>query len=265
MKNSDKKVSILIRTIPGNGELLKRCIVSISQQKYRQIEIILVEDGGDSAEEIVRETETRHDIPVSYFPMGKIGRCAAGNLAMEKASGSLLNFLDDDDEFLPNHCSILVDALEKKPDYDAFYTASYISYSDIISKNPLVIEEHKRELFGWWDFEVTALWLANMFPIQAVMFKKELYEKYGGLDEELDKYEDWDMWLRFSLEKDFIFVPEVTSRFRLPYTEHNKNSRREEHEKFMPVLRRKQKQLLATHHSERLRALKLREIVYGGI
>ena len=49
------------------------------------------------------------------------------------------------------------------------------------------------------------------------MFEKKLFDLYGGLDEEVDALEDWDLWVRFSLHTDFIYVEKTTSIYRVPY------------------------------------------------
>lgn len=44
-----------------------------------------------------------------------------------------------------------------------------------------------------------------MFPIQAVMFRRKLYEMYGGMDERFHLLEDWELWIRYSIESEFYF------------------------------------------------------------
>lgn len=65
----------------------------------------------------------------------------------------------------------------------------------------------------------------NLFPIQSVMFSREMFIEYGGFDEELDLLEDWDLWLRYAIHTDFLFVPEVTSVYYTPYRNRKKRLR----------------------------------------
>jgi hypothetical protein len=39
----------------------------------------------------------------------------------------------------------------------------------------------------------------------------------GGLDEDLDVLEDWDLWRRYVSQTDFLFIPKTTSEFRTPF------------------------------------------------
>ena len=65
-----------------------------------------------------------------------------------------------------------------------------------------------------WDYDV--LLDHNFIPIQAILFKRELYEQHGGFDTELDQLEDWNLWLRYGYGNRFIYVPKTTSMFRSP-------------------------------------------------
>jgi hypothetical protein len=53
-------------------------------------------------------------------------------------------------------------------------------------------------------------------PIQAVLFRRELYQAHGGFDPELDQLEDWNLWVRYSLRRDFAMIEKVTSLYRVP-------------------------------------------------
>jgi hypothetical protein len=59
------------------------------------------------------------------------------------------------------------------------------------------------------------LWDHNYLPIQSVVFRRELYAKYGGFDEELENLEDWNLWVRYSQVDDFQMVDRVTSLFTI--------------------------------------------------
>lgn len=56
----------------------------------------------------------------------------------------------------------------------------------------------------------------NPVPIQAVVFRKELYMSCGGLDPELDALEDWDLWMRMACKTQIASVEKATSIFRVP-------------------------------------------------
>ncbi len=220
-------VSIIVRTC-GRPNVLRECLISLRNQTYKNLEVIVVEDGENKSENMIKEEFS--DLNVIYkATIKKQGRCLVGNLGMQLANGKYLNFLDDDDLFFADHVETLVQALLKHPKYKLAYTTSFESKIEVKSREPKYeyIEE-SRVLVHNRPFSRVRLLTMNLFPIQAVMFEKTIFEKYGGLDEELDNLEDWEMWQRFSTENAFLYVPKTTSLYRVPAKAENYKERQEE-------------------------------------
>jgi glycosyltransferase involved in cell wall biosynthesis len=92
---SEKLVSVIITTYYRNDNL-RRAIESVKQQTYDPIEIIVVDDSG---EEYARKIVSDYDI--NYISKdSNEGQIAAWNTGITCAQGSLVQFLDDDDELL---------------------------------------------------------------------------------------------------------------------------------------------------------------------
>lgn len=208
------QVSIIVRTC-GRPAVLRETLISLRNQTYPNIEIVVVEDGQDAARQMIEKEFS--DLNIVYFATGaKVGRSKAGNLAMAKASGLYLNFLDDDDLFYADHVEILVSQLlkEKKK---AAYSFAFETPIEVFSKDPYIysvknyLDTHKQV------FDKIILCHHNYIPIQSIMFEKSLFENYGGLDETLDALEDWDLWVRYSLHTDFVCIKKTTSIYRTPY------------------------------------------------
>lgn len=215
-------VSVLVRTIPGNSGKLAESLASIAGQTYSRIHLVVVEDGGNSAQAQVEDCEKRAVFEkVTYLPLPKGGRCAAGNAALASAEGELICFLDDDDLFYADHLEVLVAAWSEKPQLGAVYGLSYEVKTEVISQNPWVYRDLNHSLIYRQAFSRSLLWHHNYMPIQTVLFQRSLYQKYGGFDPELDNLEDWNLWVRYSMEHDFMMVPKVTSLYRVP-AENNK-------------------------------------------
>lgn len=220
-------VSILVRTC-GRPNVLRETLISLRKQTYKNIEVVIVEDGKNISEEMIKSEFS--DMNIKYEATGeKVGRCNVGNRAMEIATGEYLNFLDDDDLFFADHVETLLRGFEENEDYKLAYTASFETKINVISKEPeykyevkQIVEVHNR------PYSRIRLLTMNMFPIQAVMFKKEIFEKYGGMDEELDNLEDWEMWARYGMENKYLYIPKVTSLYRVPAKQENYKQRQEE-------------------------------------
>ncbi|WP_239231444.1 glycosyltransferase, partial [Comamonas aquatica] len=210
-------VSVLIRTTPDRPGRLNEAIASVLAQTYKKIHLVVVEDGGDTAANILQEISEKNILEkVSYLPLPKGGRCVAGNAALAAAQGELVCFLDDDDLFYADHIEVLVSALQKKPELGAVYAWAYQVQTEVLSQEPWVYKELDHSLIYRQPFNRYLMWHHNYLPIQTVLFKRSLYQENGGFDPELDNLEDWNLWVRYSLRHDFEMVPKVTSLYRVP-------------------------------------------------
>lgn len=148
---------------------------------------------------------------------------------MELATGKYLNFLDDDDLFFADHVETLVRGFEQNKEYKLAYTASFETKIQVSSREPKYEYEIKEiALVHNKPYSRIRLLTMNMFPIQAVMFEKEIFKTYGGMDLELDNLEDWEMWARFAMENKYLYIPKVTSLYRVPAKVQNYKERQEE-------------------------------------
>lgn len=217
MANPSPKVSIIVRTYSGRQELLAEALASIDAQTHRPIEVVVVEDGSVDCEPVVRELERSSDLSVVYRSVPKRGRCYAGDLGLEHATGHYVNFLDDDDQLYPSHVERLVSALELDERAPAAFGRSEVVRTDFRSLRPLDYEERGRWEYRARTFTRWHLWAENQFPIQACLFRRRLHQEHGGFDGRFELLEDWELWARyFSSEEPPVFVDEVTSMFRLP-------------------------------------------------
>lgn len=215
-------VSVLIRTC-GRPHVLRAALNSILEQTYRNLEVVIVEDGDNVSEEMLRRDYAK--LPYLYEATGqKVGRCEVGNRAMELANGKYLNFLDDDDAFFPEHIERLVDAIEHTTERAVYSIAEEHQIIPDEKEYTRSVVKHKMIRYKQ-PFNRLLLYTMNYIPIQSILFEKTLYEELGGLDETLDTLEDWDLWVRYSTVTDFHFVDQITSCYHTPYQRKRKQKR----------------------------------------
>ena len=231
-------VSIIVRTC-GRPEVLRETLMSLRYQTYKNIEIVVVEDGPDCAGKMIKEDFS--DLNILYHAMGKnYGRSKAGNVAMELAHGKYLNFLDDDDLFYAEHVEVLVKTLEESKNR-ASYAFAFETPIEVKSKDPYVYTVYNYLGIHKTRFNKIELCHHNYIPIQCIMFEKSLFEEYGGLDESLDALEDWDLWVRYSLHTDFDCVAKTTSIYRVPKVKEINDKRQKELDDALVIVREKHK------------------------
>ena len=211
---TNKKVSIIVRTC-GRPDVLKEALLSLRKQTYKNFEVVIVEDGKNKSEKMIKKEFK--DLDIKYKATGeKKGRCVVGNEALKMASGDYFNFLDDDDAFYPEHIEVLVEYASKF-DYDIVYDTAFETKIEIVSKTPYIYKVKNISIVHQEKHNKKLLLEKNLFPIQVIMFKKEVYKELGGLDETVDALEDWDLWLKYSQKYKFHYIEDTTSIYRVPY------------------------------------------------
>lgn len=233
--------------MPGREGFLAEALASIAAQTYRPLEVVVVEDGGEQTAATVGAFDRHAGLTVRHQALPKLGRCRTANHALSLARGEFLGFLDDDDLLLPTHVEALVARLQAERGLAGVYGLALEVPTLVHGLTPLAYSERPERASAGIPFSVARLWRFNYLPIQAVLFRRALYERHGGFCEELDALEDWDLWLRYTAEADFAMVDGLTSRFRVPADRATLSARSKGHARHLPLLRRRQASLLASY------------------
>src|SRR4051794_16930176 len=94
-------------------DFLDECLVSLRFQAYREVEIIVVDDGSpDRSGEIARH-HARRDLRVRVVTRENGGLSAARNTGIDHARGEFLTFVDSDDVVTPVAYTSAIDALQE--------------------------------------------------------------------------------------------------------------------------------------------------------
>ena len=102
MEGNNRPVFIsVIVTVYNTVEYLPRCVDSIRRQTYRNLEIILVDDGSTDTSGAMAEKFALEDKRVRVFHKENGGSSSARNLGIEKARGDYIGFVDSDDYIEP--------------------------------------------------------------------------------------------------------------------------------------------------------------------
>jgi LmbE family N-acetylglucosaminyl deacetylase/glycosyltransferase involved in cell wall biosynthesis len=218
-------VSVIVRT-KDRPALLANALTCIAAQTYANIEIVLVNDGGEDVKDVA--LSLAGGIPVTYIAHEKTqGRAAAANAGMKAARGLYLNFLDDDDVFYANHIETLTRRLQSD--------GGHIAYGTVVSAYFYGSPEYpqhciRRVVNHDVDFDPDRLLFQNYIPIMAVLFHREVPQKVGGFDEGLDLFEDWDFWIRASRRYQFHHVDKATAEYRFYGSDTTEASHREKYD-----------------------------------
>ncbi|WED22036.1 glycosyltransferase [Vibrio sp. JC009] len=164
--------------------MLERAVESVLKQTYKNIEIIISDDGSDDGTEEYCCSIILCNSNITYIRSNRsYGACHARNKAISVAKGEYITGLDDDDLLKPNHISELVTAFST--DY-SFVCTSYIENS---SKGKI----NRNNKLGIVTIE--KLLHYNIVGNQVLTLTKRIQD-IGGFDESLPAFQDYDLWVR---------------------------------------------------------------------
>lgn len=89
-------ISIII-PVYNTEDYLDKCLSSIINQTYKNIEIIIIDDGStDNSKKIIKQYMNK-DCRISYYYQNNSGVAIARNSGIDKAQGDYIAFIDSDD------------------------------------------------------------------------------------------------------------------------------------------------------------------------
>ena len=234
-------VSIIVRTYRDRADLLRQALASIANQSYPHIQAIVVEDKGAAMREVAESCALAYGLDISYLSCesSDSNRCNTGNIGLAAASGEYVNFLDDDDLFFADHIEYLVSRLSERPDLGACYALAWeaqVAIDPATGRYQEVLHSSRPDQQR--EFDRALLQTANYMPIQTVLFRRALFERYGGFNPRLENLEDWDLWRRYSWRNDFLMCPKTTSLYHVPADIDRKIARQAMLDQYYPIAKR---------------------------
>ncbi len=95
---------------------LDRCIASIVSQSYKELEIILVDDGSSDSSGSICDEWAKKDSRILVLHQNNAGVSSARNAALRIAKGDFIAFVDSDDYIDKNMYSLLLSAADNETD-----------------------------------------------------------------------------------------------------------------------------------------------------
>lgn len=108
----EKLLSVIVPVYNVEAYLC-RCVDSILSQSYRELEVILVDDGSKDASGRICDEYARRDSRVRVIHKENGGLSSARNAGLEAAKGDYLTFVDSDDWIEPESYGPMIDLLEE--------------------------------------------------------------------------------------------------------------------------------------------------------
>ena len=213
-RRADPLVTLIVPTL-SRTRLLRRALGSVAHQTFRDVEVVVVNDGGIDPGAVVDACRPGiglgDSVTLVHHDRNR-GLAAARNTGLHLARGRFVGFLDDDDCLLPGHLAALVPHL---------LAGARTARSEV-----RVVRESSAEAAAGPVTEAfegiyceridpVRLALDNQLPVHALLCERGMLLESGGFFEPLRVLEDWDLWLRVLLRELPVHVPRVTAEVRV--------------------------------------------------
>lgn len=201
-------VTVIITTFK-RPELLNRSLTSALHQTYPNVEVIVVDDNNPGSEarketECIIEKNFSKYSNLRYLKMPQNGgACAARNLGVSEAQGKYIQFLDDDDEMLPEKVAKQVAVFEADNEHELSAVGCYGE----------VVDGDGNHLFDTKDDIRGDVFYWNMCDIVGVtsqmLIRKSTYIESGGFEKMHASQDHWMLIRVFSVNPYYDYVPET--------------------------------------------------------
>jgi len=207
MGKEEHLISVIIPTY-NRARFLKEAIESVLAQTYKNLELIIVDDGStDNTSEVVKEFTDKRII---YLYQDNKGVSVARNKGICSIKGQYIAFLDSDDIWLPQKLQKQLEVF-KTSRLNPGVVYSGVQYMDY-NGNP----KKQKKLSKYRGNIFSKLLRKNIAGIGSTMLaKKECFDKCGLFDENLPSREDLDMLIRISAYFEVDYVPEFLTLERI--------------------------------------------------
>ena len=112
MMSEQSLISVIV-PVYNVEKYLRPCVESILEQTYKNIEVILVNDGSTDKSKAICLELAEKDKRISYYEKANSGLSDTRNVGLEKAKGEYIAFVDSDDLLAPNAVRTLYELCRK--------------------------------------------------------------------------------------------------------------------------------------------------------
>jgi glycosyltransferase involved in cell wall biosynthesis len=204
--------------IPGYKDIyILETIDSVLNQTYKNIEIIVIDDGSPNnlpgvLQDLIDSNKIR------YFYQENKKMAAAKNHGVRRSTGDLIAFIDDDDLWYENKIALQVEAFNSSNIGLVYTFAEGFTVDQIVKIENFEVEKNGNLLKD--------LFQEDFICNSSVMVKKECLDEVGGFNESKEYFgvDDTDLWSRISFHYKVTCIPSILTKLRLHEARFSHNS-----------------------------------------
>ena len=203
----------VIMSVYNGGAYLYPCVQSILHQSFANFEFLIVDDGSSDSSADILNTLANSDSRIKLVARENRGLVVSLNELIDLARAPLLARMDADDIAMPDRFAKQI-----------AYLASHPSVG-IVGSNTHDLDEDGRIVGPSDNYPLHAADVREMLkygpPVchPVVMMRTDIIRKAGGYRAAFQHAEDYDLWLRASLQTDIANLPERLLLYRRSATQ----------------------------------------------
>lgn len=221
MKKYEPKISIVIPAYNA-ANYLAQAIDSALSQTYKNVEIIVVNDGSKDNGETERVAMSYGD-SITYLAKENGGSSSALNTGIKNMTGEWFSWLSHDDLYYPNKLEEEINEInrliDKGTSTDEIYKHIFFGAADLINADGKIIKKESKQNLIATDKKINcvdgvlkliAIPTQDGFHGCSCLIHKRVFDEVGVFDEHLRLLNDMDLWFRIYTRGFKVhFVPQV--------------------------------------------------------
>ena len=239
-KGSTKIMDIVSVILPtyNRANYIKDAIESVLNQSYKNIELIIIDDGStDNTEEVI--SPFLKDNRIKCIKQENSGAAAARNRGLALKTGKYVAFIDSDDIWEKDKLEIQLAVMDALPDvaivcsdFSSIDAKGYVekshikTYFSVFNDYKLSYEEVFCNMLTqgikwlqdtekvYWGNVYNTMIFGNLILTSTTLFRKEAFDKVGFFDITYETLEDYDLFLRLAQKYSVAFVDKPLIRYR---------------------------------------------------
>ena len=193
-------VSVII-PVYNSAHLIGGALRSVFAQTFQDFEVIVIDDGSDNPDALLSALSEWPAI--QYVRQANGGPACARNTGIRRATGTIVAFLDADDEWLP-------EKLERQVEYFFRYPSTGLLHTGVVGEVSGRAEAGPPHN-AFCDLYHTTFFIKTL----TVAIPRAVLTEVGGFDERREIHvEDWDLWLRIAARHPLGYLPEPLAIYR---------------------------------------------------
>ena len=213
-KNSNQPLISVIIPAYNAERYISKTLDSVLHQTYRNIEVLVINDGSQDRTAEIIESICQHNHRVYPLYQPHLGVAAARNAGIRQSRGQLIAPVDADDIWHPQNLEKLVHCMLKgKPSLGLVY-----AWSVVIDEQGLLTGDFRASPIEGEVFETL---LSHNFVgnASACLIRRNCFNEVGCystkfFQQSMQGCEDWDLYLRIAEHRQFRVVSEFLIGYR---------------------------------------------------